>query len=260
MKYTELFESLRASVLQKIEEVKNSVSLDEGPHQPKSEGEKRFMALHRVTTKGHPVSTDDQHTATSVTKDKSKLASYHEGDDEEAYNAAQGIKPAADAPTKGARGKVNEGRFKDIDIENQERAEREQERQKKAPSALSRLVAAAKDKKKANSGETQTKKPAVNEGLRHFTDKKGVKWDDEGRNTRGTGRGDKDEQAALANLKRVAADLGGGKLFFDVPFSQREAAKKEGMEFSSALKLWYHTDKDRAAKSKFKLLTTSEAS
>lgn len=59
--------------------------------EPKGGDEKRFKDKHIVAKYSHPKAEDGQFVAKNVKKDKSKAASYEEGEDEEVYEEVEQI-------------------------------------------------------------------------------------------------------------------------------------------------------------------------
>ena len=68
----------------KKEEVVNEVAM------PKNAVDWQALITHQIKTAGHPVATDAQFRATSLGKDKTKIASLEPGEDKMQYAAAQG--------------------------------------------------------------------------------------------------------------------------------------------------------------------------
>lgn len=82
----------------------------------------------------------------------------------------------------------------------------------------------------------------LNEELKEYeiyTDAQGRRWNDEG------------EMYDRTPSKVHTPTSSGSKVYFNVPFANKDAAKAEGMKFDPQRKQWFHTDNNKAAKSKF---------
>lgn len=128
-----------------------SKKLEESPSGIRPEGEKAFAARHKIEIVNHGVSNEVQHTAHDIAKDKTKKASYEDGQDTEAYHGHTPVNPS----NLGIKGKLKEAA--DDSKYHADAAERHQKAAEAARADGKKMLAAQHEKKAAKHREIYKK-------------------------------------------------------------------------------------------------------
>jgi hypothetical protein len=122
--------------------------IEESPSGIRPEGEKAFAARHKIEIVNHGISNEVQHTAHDIPKDKTKKASYEDGQDDEAYH---GHTTPINPSNLGIKGKLKEAA--DDSKYHADAAERHQKAAEAARADGKKMLAAQHEKKAAKHRE-----------------------------------------------------------------------------------------------------------